>query len=432
MIASFDHFFLNIQHLVANPVFTFIFKLITLLGEKGIIFFLISIACMLFPKTRKFGVCLFGAVACGALITNIILKDSVARLRPFVASDTYREWWKAVGAPSEDGFSFPSGHVTAAAAGCTAIILQKGKKWILPSAIWVFLMMVARNYLMAHYPTDVLAALVIGVASGFAAYYITVFIFKTLKKNRGKKWADTCLNFSVPALDRFVDNKLPVIMDKAKNILPSKKAGITARKKAVPADSGFVDEEDEPVREYNPEKNGKSSAIKYRSEYSSDDEVFESAGEEETASTNPFAKLSGKLPKFSKKGRDSSDYDDDEDDEESASIDDEAPVPSNPFVGLGGKLSKFTRKTDGAADYEDGGDNDGLSQKAAPQKSFANLPKLSKKSGGDSLSGEDMPRPKHERPAHESTGKDKSSSGSFGKISKFAGKSTYVGKHEKR
>ena len=208
MIEAFDHFFLSIHHALANPLFTFIFKLITFLGEKGILFFLLAILFMLFPRTRKLGVCLFGAVCCGALITNIILKDTVARIRPFEKFDEYRAWWQAVGAPAEDGFSFPSGHVTAAAAGCTAICLQRGKKWIVPSAIWVFLMMCARNYLMAHYPTDVLAALIIGTASGFISYYITRFIFDFLEKNRGKKWADFCLDFHIDFLDQLFGEKL--------------------------------------------------------------------------------------------------------------------------------------------------------------------------------------------------------------------------------
>ena len=60
------------------------------------------------------------------------------------------------------------------------------------------LMMIARNYLMAHYPTDVLAAAIIGVASGFISYYITYFIFQFLYINRKKKWCGLVLNWSAP------------------------------------------------------------------------------------------------------------------------------------------------------------------------------------------------------------------------------------------
>ncbi|MCP6571144.1 hypothetical protein NL494_28655, partial [Klebsiella pneumoniae] len=60
-------------------------KFITLIGEKGLVLFALAFIFMLFSKTRKLGVCLFGAVCCGALITNIILKDLIARPRPFEA-----------------------------------------------------------------------------------------------------------------------------------------------------------------------------------------------------------------------------------------------------------------------------------------------------------------------------------------------------------
>lgn len=205
--SGYDYFILKLLHGINCGFLTFIFKVITFLGEKGIIFFIIALACMCFSKTRKFGVCLFGAVCCGALITNVILKDSVERLRPFEASETFRQWWQAVGSPAEDGFSFPSGHATAAAAGMTAICLMKGRKWVWPSVVWVLLMMIARNYLMAHYPTDVLFGAVIGVASGFIAWYITQFIFKFLNDNDDKKWAQACLEYDVPV--RLPEIRLP-------------------------------------------------------------------------------------------------------------------------------------------------------------------------------------------------------------------------------
>lgn len=165
----------------AGGVLTPLMKLITLLGEKGLVFFLLALVFLCFARTRDLGVCVFGAVCCGALITNIILKDSIARPRPFETVEQFRQWWVFVGAPMEDGFSFPSGHVTACAAGMTAISLMKGKKWIAPSAVIVLLMGVSRSYLMAHYPSDVLCAMLIGLFSGFAAWGITRLIFRFLE-----------------------------------------------------------------------------------------------------------------------------------------------------------------------------------------------------------------------------------------------------------
>ena len=187
--SGYDTAILSFAHKMAElagSVLTPLNKIITLLGEKGILFFLLAVVLMLFPRFRRTGVCMFGAVCCGALITNIILKDQIARPRPFETVDQFRQWWEFVGAPAEDGFSFPSGHVTAAAAGGTSLCLMRGKRWFIPGAIWVLLMMFSRNYLMAHYPSDVLFALLVGIFSGFVAALITQLIFRFLENHSGE------------------------------------------------------------------------------------------------------------------------------------------------------------------------------------------------------------------------------------------------------
>ena len=185
--AGYDHFFLKLLHGMADKigvVMTPLMRVITFLGEKGLVFFLLALIFLLMADRRDLGRCIFGAVCCGALITNIILKDAVARPRPFMSSAEYEAWWGFIGAPLEDDFSFPSGHVTACAAGMTAITLMRGKKWIVPSVVIVLLMGISRNYLMAHYPSDVLVSVFIGVFSGIVAWFITQFIFNQLRRRR--------------------------------------------------------------------------------------------------------------------------------------------------------------------------------------------------------------------------------------------------------
>lgn len=199
--AGYDKAILSLMHSVeeaAGGLLTPLMKLITLIGEKGLILFLLAFIFMCFSRTRKMGVCLFGAVCCGALITNIILKDTVARLRPFESVELYRQWWEAVGSPMEDGFSFPSGHVTAAASGMMALSLMKGKKLIVPSVSIVLLMGLSRNYLMAHYPSDVLAAVLVGAFSGFAAWMITRLIYRILEDNDHIGLFAFILDFDLP------------------------------------------------------------------------------------------------------------------------------------------------------------------------------------------------------------------------------------------
>ena len=201
---------LSLMHTLAEKaggVLTPLCKLITLLGEKGILFFLLALGLMCFAKTRPLGVCIFGAVCCGALITNIVLKDWVARPRPFETLAVYRSWWQFIGSPAEDGFSFPSGHVTAAAAGMSALRFMRGRRWALPAVLVIAVMAFARNYLMAHFPSDVLAAAAIGVLSGYAAYLITMQIFGFFyTRRKGDRLAAFVLNWSLP-LPEFLTYK---------------------------------------------------------------------------------------------------------------------------------------------------------------------------------------------------------------------------------
>lgn len=200
--SGFDLGILSLLHALAERagiLLTPLSKLVTLLGEKGIVFFLLAFLLMCRAKTRPLGVCIFGAVCCGALITNILLKDWVARPRPFETLAVYRAWWQYVGSPAEDGFSFPSGHVTAAAAGMSAVCFMKGKKWLWPAVGIVLIMGFSRSYLMAHFPSDVLAAVCIGILSGFVAWLITMQIFAFFSSRRKKsRFAAFILQFNVP------------------------------------------------------------------------------------------------------------------------------------------------------------------------------------------------------------------------------------------
>lgn len=198
---SFDRNILEFMHELAEncgEVLTPVMKFITMIGEKGLWMFALAAVLMCFSKTRKIGVCLFGAVCCGALITNVVLKDWVARLRPFEWNpELYGSWWQAVGSPAEEGFSFPSGHVTAAMAGITALVLAWRKKWMLLGYLYVIIMAFSRNYLMAHYPSDVLAAVIVGAISGVVAWFITKGIYYLLEKHKEKKLFKFILEFDL-------------------------------------------------------------------------------------------------------------------------------------------------------------------------------------------------------------------------------------------
>ena len=203
VFAGFDGAVINFMHALAvsaGAVLTPVMKFITLIGEKGIIVLVLALVLMCFAKTRRVGICVFGAVCCGALITSICLKGAVARMRPLEASETYQAFWQFVGAPFEDGFSFPSGHVTAVMAGMCALCAalgKRGKRYIIPSAVFVLLMGVSRIYLMAHYPSDVIGGILVGALSAVIAFYITRLIYKLLEKYHDNAFCKFVLEFDV-------------------------------------------------------------------------------------------------------------------------------------------------------------------------------------------------------------------------------------------
>lgn len=188
--SGFDFSLLNFYHLLethASAFATPVAEFVSLLGEKGVFGFLIALVLLLFKKTRKCGLCMIVAVGFGAVFTNLILKEWIARMRPYAASEIFREWWQAVGSPTESDFSFPSGHVTAAMAAMTALWLGLGKKWIAPAAVYVALMAASRNYLMVHYPSDVLAGCLVGGVAAVLAFFAVKLGYRILERYRSNR-----------------------------------------------------------------------------------------------------------------------------------------------------------------------------------------------------------------------------------------------------
>ena len=152
---------------------------------------------MLFPKTRKTGVCVLGAICCGALITNVTLKPLIARMRPYAASEVFRSYWELVGASVESDLSFPSGHATTIAAAMMGLTFARGKKYLWLSVPYIALMCASRNYLMVHYPSDVIAGVIAGTLGAVAAFFITKLIYSVIEKHPENGFCSFVLTFDV-------------------------------------------------------------------------------------------------------------------------------------------------------------------------------------------------------------------------------------------
>ena len=203
--AGFDRAILEFFHLLAEKagaILTPIAYVFDFLGDDAIFFFALAFVLLFFKKTRPAAICIVLAIAAGALITNLTLKEWVARQRPFT-TDTFRGFWEYVGAPKQSEFSFPSGHTTSAMAAMLALCLVMKKKWfVAPAMIFTVIMGASRNYLMVHYPTDVIAGVLAGAVGAIAAYFAFKLIRSFMEKHRDSKVVNFVLEADVINLFR--------------------------------------------------------------------------------------------------------------------------------------------------------------------------------------------------------------------------------------
>lgn len=166
-----------------GSLFDWFMRFISLLGEEGIGLIVLGILLFCFKKTRKAGMCLLLGMLCGLFITNIVIKNLVARPRPFQNTEVavFREWWSYIGGPNASEKSFPSGHTTHAMAAMTAIFLNFPKKYSWTAYIFVALTGLSRMFLVVHYPTDIIGGLLAGALAAVGGWFITCGLLKLIR-----------------------------------------------------------------------------------------------------------------------------------------------------------------------------------------------------------------------------------------------------------
>lgn len=199
---NFDSAFFNFTHALnvnAGGFFTPFFKFITFFGNGGWLFIALGVILMLFKKTRRYGLCMLIALGIGALLTNIIIKKSVARPRPFT-TEQFKPFWIKAGSTKVSEYSFPSGHTTSAMAAMTALFLCLNKKWSWLFFILALIMGLSRIYLVVHYATDVIGGLIVGGISAVIGYFVVKYIYKYINKNLDKPFCKFIINADIKDL----------------------------------------------------------------------------------------------------------------------------------------------------------------------------------------------------------------------------------------
>ena len=132
------------------------------LGDAGIIWIVLSILLLLFPRTRRAGVASAFSLILMLISGNMILKPLISRMRPFTVNTAV-----TLLIPPPGDFSFPSGH-TSAALSCAATWWRYLPQfWRLAAAVCAVLMGLSRLYVGVHFPTDVLCGILVGLFCGW-------------------------------------------------------------------------------------------------------------------------------------------------------------------------------------------------------------------------------------------------------------------------
>ena len=154
-----------------------IMKAITMLGDKGLIWILITLVLLIMRRTRKLGVMCAASMVFGLIVTNLIIKNWAARIRPY-------EMVQGLNCivPLAKDWSFPSGHTTNSLA-CAWVLFRKApKKFGVPALILAILIAFSRLYVGIHYPTDVLGGALIGLGSACLAMLLVPRLEKRFPK----------------------------------------------------------------------------------------------------------------------------------------------------------------------------------------------------------------------------------------------------------
>jgi len=148
---------------------------LTILGSYGFLWVAVALILLLDKRHRDCGIALALGLISSVVIGNLILKNAVARPRPCWLVEGYD---LLVNNPTD--FSFPSGHTLAGFIAAT-ILFNYNRKWGIAAYILAAVIGFSRLYLYVHFPTDVLAGVILGICIGSLASYIA---FKKLLKKQ--------------------------------------------------------------------------------------------------------------------------------------------------------------------------------------------------------------------------------------------------------
>ena len=175
MLTQFDYqILLFIQEHLRFDFLDGLMKFVSFLGNSGWFWIGLCLLLLCFKKTRMIGVAGILALALGALVTNVTLKNAVARIRPY---EQFPDLILLI--ERQRDLSFPSGHACSSFAAAGVILQMYPKKvWGIAAVVLAALISWSRLYVAVHFPSDVLAGILIGIVCSIAAARFVQYLMK--------------------------------------------------------------------------------------------------------------------------------------------------------------------------------------------------------------------------------------------------------------
>ena len=161
---------------IHNPVLNKIMLFMTFLGDAGKVWFLLIALTAYFKRSLYIGTSLFLSLALAFISAEVVIKRIFERERPCNKIAEELLIMKKI----PNFYSFPSSHSATSFAMVTASFFVCG------TGITVFMLVIAigislsRFYLQAHYLTDVLCGIILGILSGVLMVRLTYVILNAI------------------------------------------------------------------------------------------------------------------------------------------------------------------------------------------------------------------------------------------------------------